>query len=178
MPGRVSDARRGGIHARRDWSRAGDQRGDLQITAFTGARQATRGAGGLCRRLDTMTDDSYDNDRIDERVRKLAADHYHPPQGSVPRDAMWANIAAARLAERAARANDAIVPMHSSRRHLVHWRWAVALAAGLLVGVALDRAIVGGEHTASPLPVAQRRIVTPATPESTSAATSVVAPTQ
>jgi len=125
-----------------------------------------------------MTDDSYDNDRIDERVRKLAADHYHPPQGSVPRDAMWANIAAARLAERAARANDAIVPMHSSRRHLVHWRWAVALAAGLLVGVALDRAIVGGEHTASPLPVAQRRIVTPATPESTSAATSVVAPTQ
>jgi hypothetical protein len=124
-----------------------------------------------------MTDDGYDNDRIDERVRKLAADHYHPAQGSVPRDAMWANIAAARLAERAARANDAVVPLHA-RRHLVHWRWAVALAAGLLVGVVLDRAIVGGEHAASPQPLAQRHIVKPATPDSPSAATPIVAPKQ
>jgi len=122
-----------------------------------------------------MTDDSYDNDRIDERVRKLAAEHYHPPRGSVPRDAMWANLAAARLAEQAARADDTIIPIHS-RRRLVHWRWAAALAAGLLVGVVLDRAIVGGGRAASPLPVSQSSPIKPARPDSTSAATPIVAP--
>jgi len=52
-----------------------------------------------------MTDDHMNdqpNDAIqDERIRSLAAGHYNAPDGTVPRDAMWAQISAARRAARA-----------------------------------------------------------------------------
>jgi hypothetical protein len=120
-----------------------------------------------------MTNDSYDNDRIDERVRKLAVDHYNPPQGSVPRDAMWANIAAARRVERAAVKDAAIVPIHT-RRRAVQWRWAAALAAGLLFGIVLDRAVVGREPMASSPKLVQAPVHQPVARDSAP----VVAPTQ
>jgi hypothetical protein len=120
-----------------------------------------------------MTDDSYDNDRIDERVRKLAADHYNPPQGSVPRDAMWANIAAARRVEQAAAKDTTIVPIHTRRRS-VQWKWAAALAAGLLFGIVLDRVIVGRERAALSQSIAQTPVHQPVTRDSTP----VVAPKQ
>jgi hypothetical protein len=96
-----------------------------------------------------MTDDSYDNGRIDERVRKLATEHYNPRRGTVPREAMWASVAAARRAERAEREGAAIIPIHAGRR-AVHWRWAAALAAGLVFGVVIDRAVVGGDRASGP----------------------------
>jgi len=48
-----------------------------------------------------MTDTpDWNQESIDERVRALAADHYHRPEGTVPRDAMWATIVPAWQAER------------------------------------------------------------------------------
>ena len=106
-----------------------------------------------------MTDDHMNdqpNDAIqDERIRSLAAGHYNAPDGSVPREAMWAQIAAARRAARAGVAPIAsvapaaevrsrrpdVVPLDSRRRTrtIVVWRWSAAVAAGLLLAFALGR---------------------------------------
>lgn len=105
-----------------------------------------------------MTDDHMNdqpNDAIqDERIRSLAAGHYNAPDGSVPRDTMWAQISAARRAARAGAAPMAnvapataeveqtpdVVPLDSRRaRTIVVWRWSAAVAAGLLLAFALGR---------------------------------------
>ena len=88
-----------------------------------------------------MTDDSYDDDRLDERLRKLAAEHYNAPRGAVPRDAMWSAIAAARQAERAESQRATVIPI-ASRQRGTRWRWAAAIAAALLAGVLIDRIVV------------------------------------
>jgi hypothetical protein len=83
-----------------------------------------------------MTDTpDWNQDSIDERVRALVAEHYHRPEGTVPRDAMWATIAPAWQAER--------VVVAAPRRgfRTAPWRWSAVLAAGLIIGVALDRGI-------------------------------------
>jgi hypothetical protein len=69
---------------------------------------------------------------------------------------MWANIAAARRAARATpvartdrvdrvdpieKVDTPVVPLH--RRDRTIWRWSAALAAGLVLGIAVDRALVG-----------------------------------
>jgi hypothetical protein len=87
-----------------------------------------------------MTDTpDWNQDAIDERVRALAAEHYHrpPPEGSVPRDAMWATIAPAWQAERVVVA----APRRESAARTARWRWSAALAAGLIIGIALDRGV-------------------------------------
>jgi hypothetical protein len=121
-----------------------------------------------------MTDDQMNdqpNDAIqDERIRSLAAGHYNAPDGSVPRDAMWAQISAARRAARAgvaptaavAPAVDAaeptpdVVPLDSRRRTrtIVVWRWSAAVAAGLLLAFALGRYGQPANTTAPVGPVA------------------------
>ena len=83
-----------------------------------------------------MTDTpDWNQESIDERVRALAAEHYHRPEGAVPRDAMWAAIAPAWQAER--------VVVAAPRRgfRAAPWKWSAVLAAGLIIGVALDRGI-------------------------------------
>jgi hypothetical protein len=83
-----------------------------------------------------MTDTpDWNQDSIDERVRALAAEHYHRPEGSVPRDTMWAAIAPAWQAERVAAA--------APRRGFgtARWRWSAVLAAGLIIGIVLDRGV-------------------------------------
>jgi len=134
-----------------------------------------------------MTDDHMNdqpNDAIqDERIRSLAAGHYNAPDGTVPRDAMWAQISAARRAARAGVAPTAnvdaaaiaveetpadVVPLDSRRRTrtIVVWRWSAAVAAGLLLAFLLGR-FTGGFGTTSPV---QRQVAnnapatTPATP--------------
>lgn len=106
-----------------------------------------------------MTDDQMNdnpNDAIqDERIRSLAAGHYNAPDGSVPREAMWAQIAAARRAARAGvapiesvapAASEAevppdVVPLDSRRRTrtIVVWRWSAGVAAALLISFALGK---------------------------------------
>jgi len=134
-----------------------------------------------------MTDDHMNdqpNDAIqDERIRSLAAGHYNAPDGTVPRDAMWAQISAARRAARAGVAPTAnvdaaavaveetladVVPLDSRRRTrtIVVWRWSAAVAAGLLLAFLLGR-FTGGFGTTSPV---QRQVAnnvpatTPTTP--------------
>jgi len=103
-----------------------------------------------------MTDDQTNdqpNDAIqDERIRSLAVGHYNAPDGSVPREAMWAQIAAARRAARAgvapiasvapvAEESSDVIPLASRRRTrtIVAWRWSAAIAAGLLLTFVLGR---------------------------------------
>jgi hypothetical protein len=119
-----------------------------------------------------MTDDRINdqpNDDIqDERIRSLAVGHYNAPSGEVPRDAMWAQIAAARRAARtgvaptvsAAPATDAtqavvdVVPLDARRhrRTIVVGRWSAALAAGLLLAFALGREFGRQGSTGAPVP--------------------------
>jgi hypothetical protein len=64
------------------------------------------------------------DDRFDERLREAARDYNAPPP--VPRDDMWAEIAARRAAER----STVVRP----------WmRWGIAAAAVLVLGIAIGR---------------------------------------
>src|SRR6266576_264311 len=120
-----------------------------------------------------MTDENthdQPNDAIqDERIRSLTAGHYNAPDGSVPREAMWAQIAAARRAARVGVAPQAVaaevvpevvpdvVPLDSRRRTrtIVVWRWSAAIAAGLLLTFALGRELGRRGSSTSPVsPVA------------------------
>ena len=129
-----------------------------------------------------MTDDHMNeqpNDAIqDERIRALAAGHYNAPDGSVPRDAMWSQISAARRVARAGVAPVAavapaaeaveqgtdVIPMASRRRTrtIVVWRWSAAVAAGLLLAFAFG--LKYGQLSNTTLPV-KTAVNTPATPE-------------
>jgi len=93
-----------------------------------------------------MTDNQPNDDILDERIRALAAAQYHAPEGSVPRDAMFAQISAARRAARAAAATNApvreadVVPLAPRRRsRTVVMGWSALLAAGLVLGISIER---------------------------------------
>ena len=93
-----------------------------------------------------MTDNNPNDDILDERIRALAAAQYHAPEGSVPRDAMFAQISAARRAARAAAVTNApvreadVVPLAPRRRsRTVVMGWSALLAAGLVLGIAIER---------------------------------------
>jgi hypothetical protein len=110
-----------------------------------------------------MTDNRPDDDILDERIRALTTAQYHAPEGSVPRDAMWAQIAAARRAARAGTAADApahdatVIPLAPRRRsRTVVMGWSALLAAGLVLGVVLERELLhdDGGPSSSPSPVA------------------------
>jgi len=132
-----------------------------------------------------MTDDEMNdqpNDAIqDERIRSLAAGHYNAPDGTVPRDAMWAQISAARRAARSGVAPMAsvapaaevaeqtpdVIPLASRRRTrtIVVWRWSAAVAAGLLLAFVLGQRFGndrGGATTAAPRQVANGPTTSPA----------------
>jgi hypothetical protein len=116
-----------------------------------------------------MTDTpDWNQDSIDERVRALAAEHYHRPplEGSVPRDAMWAAIAPAWQAERIVVAAPRRLP------GTARWRWSAVLAAGLIIGIVLDRGVesylASSRAAATPLRTAGVTVVpTPDAPAAT-----------
>jgi hypothetical protein len=116
-----------------------------------------------------MTDTpDWNQDSIDERVRALAAEHYHrpPPEGSVPRDAMWATIAPAWQAERVVVAAPRRLP------GTARWRWSAVLAAGLIIGIVLDRGVESylGSSRAAATPQRTAGVtVVPTMPESSAA---------
>jgi hypothetical protein len=116
-----------------------------------------------------MTDTpDWNQDSIDERVRALAAEHYHRPplEGSVPRDAMWAAIAPAWQAERVVVAAPRRLP------GTARWRWSAVLAAGLIIGIVLDRGVesylASSRAAATPLRTAGVTVV-PTTPDAPAA---------
>jgi hypothetical protein len=96
------------------------------------------------------------NEPTDDSLRELVARAYQAPEGAVPREEMWARINAARRAARGTPAPNVehvehvdrnervITPIIPLRRHQrAVWRWSAALAAGLILGIAVDRALVG-----------------------------------
>ena len=101
-----------------------------------------------------MTDNRPDDDILDERIRALTVAQYHAPEGSVPRDAMWAQIAAARRAARVGATTDApahdatVIPLAPRRRtRTVVIGWSALLAAGLVLGIVLERNVFNGRST-------------------------------
>ena len=106
-----------------------------------------------------MTDNQPNDDILDERIRALTAARYNAPEGNVPRDAMWSQIAAARRAARTGAPSgpaeaDGVLPLVPRRRStIVVWRWGAALAAGLILGIVIDRQFFAGD--AKPKQVAQ-----------------------
>ena len=104
-----------------------------------------------------MTDNRPDDDILDERIRALATAQYYAPEGSVPRDAMWAQIAAARRAARVgatatdAPAHDAtVIPLAPRRRsRTVVMGWSALLAAGLVLGIAIEREFLSRANTSA-----------------------------
>ena len=106
-----------------------------------------------------MTDNRPDDDILDERIRALTTAQYHAPEGSVPRDAMWAQIAAARRAARAGAGAATDAPVHDAtviplapRRHsrTVVFGWSALLAAGLVLGVVLEREVIHKDDVSAP----------------------------
>jgi hypothetical protein len=79
------------------------------------------------------------HDRFEERLRDAARDYHTPPP--VPRDDMWAEIAARRDAERA--------------RVVRPWmRWGIGIAAVLVLGIAIGRFTAPGGNGLPPRAVA------------------------
>ena len=126
-----------------------------------------------------MSDNRPDDDILDERIRALATARYNAPEGSVPRDAMWAQIAAARRAARAATATEAparvgvVVPLAPRRRsRAVVAGWSALLAAGLVLGVLLEREVFDDGDA----PRTDVAIVDPRIPDSAPSATPLDTP--
>jgi hypothetical protein len=92
-----------------------------------------------------MTDKPSNDDIIDERIRALATGQFNAPGAEPPREAMWDAIASARRAARAptaAATHPASTPITSRRiTQRTAWRWSAVLAAGLILGVAVDRTV-------------------------------------
>ncbi len=84
-----------------------------------------------------MTEDN----ELDARVRRLAADYNAPPE--TPRDAMWERIVARRRERRHGQGGRA-----AGWRRAV-WRWGLAAAAVLVAGVVIGRATVPVHEVAS-----------------------------
>lgn len=124
-----------------------------------------------------MTDHDANDDIQDERIRALAASHYNAPEGTVPRDAMWEQISAARRAARthAAETDATVIPLAPRRRPrtIVVWRWSAALAAGLILAFALGRELGRRDGTTQPgaTQVAQRPAAVAGTTDSAPATT-------
>jgi len=135
-----------------------------------------------------MTDNRPDDDILDERIRALTTAQYHAPEGSVPRDAMWAQIAAARRAARTGATTDApahdatVIPLAPRRRsRTVVFGWSALLAAGLVLGIAIEREFLHKEGTTpSQVAVGPRTestpTVTPAESTNTDSARGVAQP--
>ena len=94
-----------------------------------------------------MTDISHwDDEPMDARLRDLAKD-YNCPSGMVPRDAMWQAIApavrAAQVPDIAPAAATELSPRTARRRrHIAPYAWGAALAAGLVLGIVLEREVL------------------------------------
>lgn len=129
----------------------------------------------------TDTPQWNDDEPMDARLRELARE-YNRPTGVVPREAMWQAIAPA---VRAAAQTPAVVAditpaIAPKRRTIAPYAWSAALAAGLVLGIMLEREVLAphaGSVVASSPDIADSHRVTSSTPIPTNGATVVaVAP--
>jgi len=125
-----------------------------------------------------MTDTRWnDDDPMDARLRDLAKE-YNRPTGVVPREAMWQAIAPAVRA--AAQAPDitpaGVSSITTKRRTIAPYAWSAALAAGLVLGIVLEREVLApraGSIVASQPSAPDARQVAATTPIPASGATVV-----
>lgn len=94
-----------------------------------------------------------DDDPMGARLRDLARE-YNRPTGEVPREAMWQAIApAVRAAARTPQVAPDITPaIARKRRTIAPYAWSAALAAGLVLGIVLEREVLaphGGPSVAA-----------------------------
>jgi hypothetical protein len=94
-----------------------------------------------------MTDTPQWNDEpMDARLRDLAKE-YNRPRGEVPREAMWQAIAPAVRAAGTRVVTPGATPdiapgVVRKRRHIAPYAWTAALAAGLVLGIVLEREVL------------------------------------
>lgn len=88
------------------------------------------------------------DDRFEDQLRETARDYHRPPE--TPREEMWAAIQAERLRRRTAPRIVVLGPA---------WRWGIGMAAVLVIGILIGRAIRPGTGRAPsvPTPVATNR---------------------
>lgn len=81
---------------------------------------------------------THDEEQFNEMLQRMARDL--DPSPEVPREEMWAKIDAARAPQRA-RAQEDVIPLAPRRRapRTQYLRWALPLAAMLLLGIAIGR---------------------------------------
>ena len=107
-----------------------------------------------------MTDTPQWNDEpMDARLRDLAK-QYNRPHGEVPRDAMWQAIAPSVRAASTADITDIAPRIERKRRHIAPYAWSAALAAGLVLGIALEREVLA-PHSVARVAQAPRSTGTP-----------------
>ena len=112
-----------------------------------------------------MTDTQWnDDDPMDARLRDLA-NEYNRPTGVVPREAMWQAIApTVRAAAQAPDIAPAGTPsITRKRRTIAPFAWSTALAAGLVLGIMLEREVLaprGGTVDTTPRGADSRQVAT------------------
>jgi hypothetical protein len=118
-----------------------------------------------------------DDAPLDARLRELARE-YNRPSGEVPREAMWQAIAPAVRA--AAQAPDigpaGVSPITRKRRTIAPYAWSAALAAGLVLGIVLEREVPApraGSSAAATSRIADAQHAAPSAPLRTNGATVV-----
>lgn len=108
-----------------------------------------------------MTDTpEWNEEPMDARLRDLARE-YNRPRGEVPREAMWQAIAPSVRAAGASGVTDITPLVTRKRRHIAPYAWAAALAAGLVLGIMLERNVLARR---APLAVAKAPVVTDTAP--------------
>jgi hypothetical protein len=123
-----------------------------------------------------MTDTwDWHDEPLDARLRDLARE-YHRPSGEVPREAMWQAIAPAvrAAAQPPGAAADVTPSIARRRRTIAPYAWGAALAAGLVLGIMLEREVLAphlGSTVASRSPVTDTEHVASSMPIPTSGAT-------
>jgi hypothetical protein len=104
-----------------------------------------------------MTDTpDWKDEPMDAHLRDLAKD-YNRPRGEVPREAMWQAIAPSVRAAGARDVTDVTPLIARKRRHIAPYAWTAALAAGLVLGIMLEREVLAPR---APLSVAKAPVVT------------------
>ena len=110
-----------------------------------------------------MTDTpQWNNEPMDARLRDLARE-YNRPTGEVPREAMWHAIAPAVKAACTPSVTDITPRIERKRRHIAPYAWGAALAAGLVLGIMLEREVLAprsssGQVAQQPVPAQTPRV--------------------